>query len=407
MREPDHDALSGMAEFDAEAFIEGQIEAIRETLGAEKTLVACSGGVDSTASAVLVNRAIGDNLVCVFIDDNFMRLGEAEQVKSLLSSEPLNLPVRIINERQKFIEALSGISDAEDKRKAFRQNFYETLSEIAAEEQCRYLVQGTIKADIDETSAGIKTQHNVLEQIGIDPVEKYGFTVVEPLKNLYKYQVREVARALGTPPELATRQPFPGPGLSIRVVGEITPEKLEEIKKATFIVEQSFEPHNPSQFFAAIFSGQSPKGLKVLKRDTAEIVELDPMMIKAGFLNEKATGIINGKRAYGSVVTLAFRDSSDRPMEPRYEQLEKTIQYLQDNYPEATRLLYLVDEKEGDGYAVSMRAVKTRDYLTAEVMRLPWNTLREAAAKILDSCVDVTHVYYDVTPKPPATIEYE
>ena len=407
MREPEHDALSRMAEIDAEAFIEGQVEAIRETLGTEKALVACSGGVDSTVSAILVHKAIGDNLVCVFIDDNFMRLSEAEQVRTLLTSEPLSLPLRIVNERQRFTEALLGISDAEGKRKAFRQAFYETLSRIAEEEQCRYLVQGTIKADIDETSANIKTQHNVLEQIGINPVEKYGFTVVEPLKNLYKYQVREVARTLGTPPELATRQPFPGPGLSIRVLGEITPEKLEEIKKATFIVEQAFEPHNPSQFFAAIFSGKPPKELKVLKRDAAEIVELDPTMIRAGFLNEKATGVINGKRAYGSVVTLAFRDSMDQAVEPKYEQLEKTLHYLQDNYPEATRLLYLVDEKEGEGYAVSMRAVKTRDYLTAEVMRLPWNTLREAASKILDSCVDVTHVYYDVTPKPPATIEYE
>ena len=120
MHESDHDALSGMAEFNAEAFIVGQIRAIRETLGNEKALVACSGGVDSTVSAVLVHRSIGDNLVCVFIDDNFMRLGEAEQVKSLLSSEPLNLPIRIVNERQRFFGALLGISDAEDKRKTFR-----------------------------------------------------------------------------------------------------------------------------------------------------------------------------------------------------------------------------------------------------------------------------------------------
>lgn len=407
MHEPEHDALSKMAEINIETFTEGQIKALRATLKTDKALVACSGGVDSTVSAILVHRAIGNNLICVFIDDNFMRLSEAEQVKTLLSAEPLSLPIRIVNERQRFTEALMGISDAEEKRKAFRQAFYETLSEIAAEEQCKYLVQGTIKADIDETSANIKTQHNVLEQIGIDPVEKYGFNVVEPLKSLYKYQVREVARVLGTPPELATRQPFPGPGLSIRVLGEITPQKLEEIKKATFIVEQLFEPHNPSQFFAAIFSGKSAKDLKVLKRDAAKFVELDPTMIKAGFLNEKATGIINGKRAYGSVVTLAFRDSSDRPMKPRYDQLEKILRYLQDNYPEATRLMYLVDEKGGAGYAVSMRAVKTRDYLTAEVLRLPWTTLKEAAAKILDSCADVTQVYYDVTPKPPATIEYE
>ncbi|MBN2334624.1 GMP synthase [Candidatus Bathyarchaeota archaeon] len=396
-----------MADFDAEAFIEGQITAIKDTLGDKKALVAVSGGVDSTTSAVLTHRAIGDNLICVFIDDNFMRLGEAEHVKSLLSSEPLSLPVRIVNARQRFLEALVGIPDAEDKRKVFRQTFYETLGDVAKEEQCTIMVQGTIKADIDETSAGIKTQHNVLEQIGIDPVEKYGFKVIEPLKTLYKSQVREVARALGAPPELAMRQPFPGPGLSIRVVGEITPEKLEELKKATFIVEEAFEPHNPSQFFAAIFSGLTQRDLKVLKRDAAEITGLDPTMIKAGVLNENATGMIEGKRAYGSVMTLAFSDNSDNAMEPSYDQLVSILSYLQDNYPEATRLLYRVDKKDGEGYAVAMRAVKTRDFLKAEVMRIPWNTLKEAASKILNSCAGVVRVYYDVTPKPPATIEYE
>ncbi len=399
--------LSSMQDFDVSAFIELQVQAIKETLGDKKALVAVSGGVDSTVSAVLTHKAIGDNLVCVFIDDNFMRLGEAEQVKSLLSDEPMNLPVRVLNERQRFMEALNGLIDAEEKRKAFRKTFYETLRDAAVEENCKFLVQGTIKADIDETSSGIKTQHNILEQIGIDPVEKFGFTVIEPLKTIYKHQVRAVARELDTPPELAERQPFPGPGLSLRVVGEITPEKLEEVKKATFIVEEQLSPHSPSQYFAAIFSGDTPKELKVLKRDAAEIMKLSESTVKAGTLAEKATGILGGKRAYGTILTMALVDNDDRTIDPDYEKLARIKGYINDNYPEATRLLLLVNKKEKPGFIISIRAVKTRDYLTAEVMPIPWSTLMETSIRIFDSCPNVSRVYYDITPKPPATIEYE
>ena len=399
--------LSRMQDFDVSAFIDHQVQAIKEVLGKEKALVAVSGGVDSTVSALLTHKAIGDNLVCVFIDDNFMRLGEGEYVKSLLSEDPLNLPVRVLNERLRFMEALNELSDAEEKRKAFRESFYETLKDAAEEENCKFLVQGTIKADIVETSGGIKTQHNILEQIGIDPVEKYGFTVIEPLKSIYKYQVRAIARELGTPPELAERQPFPGPGLSIRVVGNVTAEKLEEVKKATFIVEEQLSPHSPSQYLAAIFSGEVPKELKALKRDAAEIMELSDSTVKAGTLAEKATGIINGKRAYGTILTIALVDNDDRTIEPDYGKLSKLKGYIDDNYPEATRLLLLVDKKEKPGYIISIRAVKTRDFLTAEVMPIPWSTLKETAVRIFDSCPNVSRVYFDITPKPPATIEYE
>jgi len=396
-----------MPDFDVEAFIENQVDAVRRALGRDKALVAVSGGVDSSVSAILTHRAIGDNLVCVFVDDNFMRIGEGEQVKATLGSEPVNLTVKILNERKRFMEALRGLSDAEEKRKAFRRTFYETLGDVAKAEGVKYLVQGTIKADIDETAAGIKTQHNILEQIGINPVERFGFKVIEPVKSLYKYQVREVARALRAPPELSERQPFPGPGLSIRVVGEITPEKLEELKKATLIVEQSFKPHGPSQYFCAIFSGQSPRRVKAIERAAAEVTRLDPKQVRAGLLNEKATGMIDGKRTYGSVVTLALRDSGGEAVEPSYNDLAGVLTRLKDRHPDATRLLVLVDERPGDGYAVSMRAVKTRDFLTAENVRLPWATLRGAAKKVLDSCAGITGVYYDVTPKPPATVEYE
>lgn len=407
MLDPAMLGMSRMEDFEVSAFIDLQIQAIKESLGDEKALVAVSGGVDSTVSAVLTRMAIGDNLLCVFIDDNFMRLGEAEQVMTMLSSEPLSLTVEVLNERQQFMDAMDDISDAEEKRKAFRETFYQTLKDKAKMEGYKFLVQGTIKADIDETTGGIKSQHNILEQIGIDPVKMYGFTIIEPLKTLYKHQVRAIARELGMPPELSERQPFPGPGLSIRVVGQITPEKLDELKKATFIVEEQLNPHSPSQYFAAIFSGETPKELKVLKRDAADILEMSENNVKAGILAEKATGITDDKRAYGTILTMAFVDSGDRTINPDYEKLKRIRGYIEDNYPEATRLLLLIDKKETPGFIVSIRAVKTRDFLTAEVMPIPWPTLREAAVKIFDSCPGVSRIYYDVTPKPPATIEYE
>ncbi len=389
------------------AFVEGQIEAVRSVLGGERALIAVSGGVDSTVSAVITYRAIGENLVCVFIDDDFMRLGEPDTVKATLSELPLNLPVKIMDERERFMEALMGLSDAEEKRKAFREAFYQTLGEAAEREGCRFLVQGTIKADVVETEGGIKTQHNVLEQIGIDPVERFGFKVIEPVAALYKHQVREVARYLGVPPEISERQPFPGPGLSVRVVGEIIPEKLEELKKATAIVEEGFKPHGPDQYFAAVLSGEAKDAPQILLREATEALNLDPSQVKARYLKEKATGIIDGKRAYGFVATVEATDQSGRSLDLGYEALERMRSRVQQNYPEVTRVLYLVEGGEKEGYIIALRAVKTKDFITASLAEIPWPTLKEVSKKILNTCLKVSRIYFDVTPKPPATIEFE
>jgi len=175
-----------MEDHEVSDFISRKVEEVREKVGDGKALVAVSGGVDSTVSAVIAEKALGERLVCVFIDTNFMRLGEAEQVKRSLSEEPLGLEVRVLNERERFMEALNGLSDAEEKRK-------------------------TTKADVDETNSGVKTQHNVLDQVDVG---KYGWTVLEPIRGLYKQEVRQLARALGVPIAISERQPFPGPGLS-------------------------------------------------------------------------------------------------------------------------------------------------------------------------------------------------
>ena len=197
--------------FSPKTFIETAIAEMKRNIGNEKALVAVSGGVDSTTCAVLTHKAIGENLVCVILDDAFMRLGEPEHVAETLSKSPFNVPVKIVNVRDRFMQAMKGLRDAEEKRKAFRETFYTVLSETSKNEDCGILVQGTIRADIIETVGGVKTQHNVLEQIGINPIQKFGFKVVEPLLLLFKEQVRIVARHLGLPTEFLNGNLFQGP----------------------------------------------------------------------------------------------------------------------------------------------------------------------------------------------------
>jgi GMP synthase (glutamine-hydrolysing) len=397
-----------MSDIDVQAFVERQVEAIKAVLGEEKALIAVSGGVDSTVCAALTHMAIGDNLICAFIDDNFMRLGEPDRVKAMLSAPPLNLPVKILDERERFTEALAGLRDAEEKRKAFREAFYNTLSDSAKAEECRYLVQGTIKADVDETKGGIKTQHNILEQIGINPVERYGYKIIEPIASLYKYQVREVARFLGMATETSERQPFPGPGLSVRVVGEMTADKLDQLKAATTVVEDEFKKEQPAQYFAAIMSGGTNETPKTLGRVAAGALKIDQSRIVAEYLSEKATGMVEGKRSYGFVAALEIKDEAGKPLDLGYEALERMRLELQSKFPEVSRVLYTVGKRDDDeGYLVSMRAVETQDFLTAEISQIPWHTLKATAKKILITCPKAKKVCYDITPKPPATVEFE
>jgi len=396
-----------MSDLDVAGFVEDQVQALRRVLRGERALIAVSGGVDSTVSAVITHRAIGGDLVCVFIDDNFMRLGEPEKVKAMMSAPPLNLPVKVLDERGRFMNALSGLRDAEEKRRAFREAFYRALSETARREGCGVLVQGTIRADVVETEGGIKTQHNVLEQIGIDPVRRFGFKVVEPVASLYKYQVREVARHLGAPPEVSDRQPFPGPGLSVRVVGEITSEKLEELRVATAIVEGGFRAHGPDQYFAAILGGEASEAPGTLKVAAAGALDVDASRLEAVLPGERATGIADGRRAYGRIAALGVAGPSGRPVELGYDALGSMRARVQAKHPEVTRVLYLIDGEERPGLVAALRAVKTRDFITAGVAEIPWATLRDVSEEILRACPGVARVYFDVTPKPPATIEFE
>jgi GMP synthase (glutamine-hydrolysing) len=310
-------------ELDVKKFIEEKIRDIKETVGKERAISALSGGVDSSTCTVLAHRAVGDNLKVIFIDDGLMRENEPEEVKEIFSG--MGIPVEVIDAQEEFFKALEGKSDPEEKRKAFRDIFYTVFGKEVLKSEAKFLIQGTIAADIIETKGGVKTQHNILEQIGIDPEKGYGFKAVEPLKEIFKHQVREVAKELGLPEKLYSRMPFPGPGLATRVVGEANPARIELVRKATSIVEEEIEALRPFQAFAVL-------------------------------LSDKGTGIEEGTRKFGEIIII--------------------------------------------------RSVESKDAMTAEPTQIPWEVLQKISERITVEIPSVTRVAYEITPKPPATIEY-
>ena len=309
--------------FNAKEFIENSLKEIKKTVGENRVISACSGGVDSTVTTALVHKAVGDSLVAVFIDDGLRREGEPEFVVKTLKN--LRIKTKYVDAKKEFFEVFKGKTDAEEKRKAFRDKFYRTLGKAAKEEKIKFIVQGTIKADVIETVGGIKSQHNVLEQIGINP-EIYGYKILEPLRELFKPDVRRVARELGLPKEVSERMPFPGPALSLRVLGEVTPERVAIVRKATEIVEEETRKLGTFQNFAVLH-------------------------------NDKATGIKAGKRVYGNIITV--------------------------------------------------RIVESEDAVTAKARQVPYEILMRISERITGEIPSVVRCLYDLTNKPPSTIEFE
>lgn len=400
-----------METFDPKKFVGTEIEKTRKSIGNEKALVAVSGGVDSTTCAVLTHRAIGEHLSCVILDDAFMRKGEPERVAETLSKPPLKVPMRIVDVQERFLEAMKGLGDAEEKRKVFRETFYQVLGETAKNDGCKILVQGTIRADIMETVGGIKTQHNVLEQMGINPMERFGFKVVEPLVTLFKEQVRMVARYLGLPSEFSERQPFPGPGLSVRVVGEIRRDKLDTLKKATTIAEHELAPHKPGQYFAVIVDNEEasqPSRVLQIQEGVARLLNVPSRNVHVKIFRDKATGVEGGKRRYGEVVGIRVQTMNGK----LHQTTIQNLVYLQTRIitanPTVSRVFYAVrDSAEKKPYVLGIRSIQTKDFLTAQVSDIPWTTLDKIAEEMVEQCPNASTVYYDVTPKPPATIEME
>ncbi len=397
--------------FNEEKFVKTQIEELRRVLAGEKALIAVSGGVDSTTCGVLAHKALGDNLICVIIDTGFMRIGEPQWVAALLSKPPLNLPMRIYEGAEQFYNALKGLEDAEEKRKAFRETFYKILGAIAKEENCRFLIQGTIAPDWIETRGGIKSQHNILTQIGINPVEKYGFQVIEPLMYLYKDQVRRVARYLQIPQVLSERQPFPGPGLLVRLVGRFNEEKIRILKKATQLTEGKLSQFNTQQYFAAILDNSNINEvmrdkIDKMRLEVEEALQVNGLNVNVQILRNKATGVKGDVRAYGHIAALEVFKNRDVYIPPVRELVKLHVNLVAKN-PEFTRILYLISGKRTGDYLIAVRAVTTRDFMTASVADIPPSVLAELASEITAESGNIAAVYYDITQKPPATVEFE
>ncbi len=234
-----------------ESFIAEKVEEIRATVGDGWAINALSGGVDSSVVTMLGHRALGERLRTVFVDTGLMRAGEAEEVVGFFHD--LGVKVEVIDACEEFLAALAGITDPEAKREAITQTFYRRVfGRVVRESGAKHLLQGTILTDIDETVAGIKRQHNVFEQLGIDPKKAFGYHILEPLVQLRKDGVRKVGSALGLPASMYKRIPFPGPALAARVVGEVTPEKVEIVRLATVVVEEELAKVKAFQYLAIL-----------------------------------------------------------------------------------------------------------------------------------------------------------
>jgi GMP synthase (glutamine-hydrolysing) len=316
--------------FDAEKFIEGTVEELRHKIKGV-AVIGVSGGVDSTVAAVLVNRAIGKNLRCVLVDTGYMRKNEIANNRKLLENLGLNVLVADVKER--FYEKLKGVVDPEQKRKVIGELFIRVFEEVAKKEHAKFFVQGTIAPDWIESGGGLRDRIKSHHNVGGLP-ERIEFKIVEPLRDLYKDEVRIVGQALGLPKDIYERQPFPGPGLAVRILGEADPDSARIVREACAIVEEEIEN--------AVANNEMSK----------------PWQYFAVLLPCKTVGVHGDVRVYRSVV--------------------------------------------------SVRAVESLDGMSAAYSKIPHAVLERISVRITNALKDdVGRVVFDVTNKPPGTIEYE
>ncbi len=253
-------------------FIEEKTKEIGEAVGGGTAITALSGGVDSAVVTMLGHKALGRRLKAYFIDTGLMREGEPQAVVETFRK--LGVKVEIVDGRKEFLRALKGLRDPEQKREAITQTFYKKVfGKLVRSSGARFLLQGTILTDVEETVAGVKRQHNVLEQLGINPKKAFGYQILEPVIQLRKDGVRKLAKALGLPASVYQRMPFPGPALAARVVGEATAERLALVRKATAIVEGELARVKKFQCMAILHEDRFP-GMRDGKRDYGLQIEV-------------------------------------------------------------------------------------------------------------------------------------
>jgi len=298
-------------------FIEEKVKEISETVGGGLAINALSGGVDSSVVTLLGHRALKNRLRTVFIDNGLMREGEPERVQKLFAK--LRIPVEIVDAKNEFFQALAGVTDPEEKREAITQTFYKNVfGKVVRESGATFLLQGTILTDVDETVAGIKRQHNVFEQLGIDPLVAFGYKIIEPLIQLRKDGVRKVGQALGLSREVFQRIPFPGPALSARVIGEASRERIETVRKATVIVEKVLSRTRAFQYMAILHE-------------------------------DRVTGMRENKREFGFQIEIRCWNSVDareaKPARIPYPILEKLAKEITTKVPGVVSVTYHVASK--------------------------------------------------------------
>jgi len=306
-----------LSESDVANFIEQGIHEIAESVKGARAINALSGGVDSSVVTLMGHRALGDALTTCFIDNGIMREGEPEHIVEIFRA--LDVPVELIDAKDRFFQALAGLTDPEQKREAITRTFYaDVFAERVRDSGATFLLQGTNYTDVEETVAGIKRQHNILEQLGLDTQALYGYRVVEPVLPLRKPSIRLCAKALGLPDEIVNRPPFPGPALAARVIGEVTRERIELVRRATSIVEQELSTSGAFQSLAILHQDQ-------------------------------VTGIRSGGRQFGYQIEVRCWDSRDAttgtPTELPFEVLSRLGRRIPEEIPQVVSVTYHIAPK--------------------------------------------------------------